>query len=85
MVMASGVSTKGGMSMSKVDPCGVFRLRVKANSVLCLQCWKWIHGRYAGGKGNSKDVENILHAEDVKGMLERQWSRTKSYVMKWKR
>ena len=26
----------------------------------------------------------ILHAENVKGVLERQWSRKKSYVMKWK-
>ena len=25
-------------------------MRVKANSVLCLQCGKWIHGRCAGVK-----------------------------------
>ena len=35
------------MSKSKVDPCAVCSLRVKANSVLYLQCGKWIHGRYA--------------------------------------
>ena len=34
--------TKDGMSKSKVDPCGVCSLRVKANSVLCVQCGKWI-------------------------------------------
>ena len=26
----------------------------------------------------------ILHAENVKEILERQWSRKKRYVMKWK-
>ena len=31
------------MSKSKVDPCGICRFRVKANSVLCLKCGKWIH------------------------------------------
>ena len=36
------------MSKSKVDPCWVCSLRVKANSVLCLKCGKWIHGRCAG-------------------------------------
>ena len=35
-VMISGsITTKDGMSKSKVDPCGVSNLRVKANSVLC--------------------------------------------------
>ena len=48
MVMVRGGITKDGLSKSKVDPCGVCRLRVKANSVLCLQCGKWIHGRCVG-------------------------------------
>ena len=38
------------MMKIKVDPCGVCSLRVKANSVLCLQCGKWIHGRCAAVK-----------------------------------
>ena len=38
---------KDGISRSKVDPCGVCSLRVKASLVLCLQCVKWIHGRCA--------------------------------------
>ena len=42
--------TKDGMSKSKLDPCGVCSLRVKANSVFCLQCGKCIHGRCAGMK-----------------------------------
>ena len=46
-VMVSGGITKDGMSKSKVDPCGVCSLSVKANSVLCLHCCKWIHGRCA--------------------------------------
>ena len=32
------------MECLKVDPCGVCCLGIKANSVLCLQCSKWIHG-----------------------------------------
>ena len=42
VVVYSGM-TKDGMSKGKVDPCVVCSLRVKANSVLCLQCGKWIH------------------------------------------
>ena len=37
--------TKDGLSKSKVDPCGVCILRVEENSILCVQCGKWIHGR----------------------------------------
>ena len=43
--MVCGGITKDGMSESKVDTCGVCNLRVKANSVLCLQCGNCIHGR----------------------------------------
>ena len=46
-VMVSGGITKDGMSKSKVDPCVVCSLRVNANSVLCVQYGKWIHGRCA--------------------------------------
>ena len=44
-VMVYGGITKGGKSESKDDTCGVCRLRIKANSVLCLPCGKWIHCR----------------------------------------
>ena len=40
-VMVSGVITQDNLSKSKVDPCGVFSLRVKSNSVLCVQCGRW--------------------------------------------
>ena len=35
--VSSGI-TQDGLSKSKVDPCGVCSLRVKANSVLCVHC-----------------------------------------------
>ena len=49
-VMVSGGITKNGMSKRKVFLCGVCSLRAKANSVLCLQCGKWIHSRCSGMK-----------------------------------
>ena len=50
-VMVSGGITKDGMSKSKVDPCEVCSLRVKANSVfLCSQIGKLAHGKCAGVK-----------------------------------
>ena len=39
-MISSGI-TKDGMSKSNVDPCGVCRLNVKANSVLCIQYSVW--------------------------------------------
>ena len=39
VTVCSGI-TKDGMSKSKVDPCGICSLRVKANSVLCVHCGK---------------------------------------------
>ena len=47
-VMVYGGITKDGKYKSKVDPCGLCSLTVKANSVLCLQCGKWINSRCAG-------------------------------------
>ena len=49
-VLVSAGITNDGISESKVDPSGVCSLRVKANSVLCLQCGKWIHSRCVGVK-----------------------------------
>ena len=42
-VVVSGA--EGEVTVSKVDPCGIFGKRVMANSVLCLKCRKCIHGR----------------------------------------
>ena len=68
-VMVSGSITKDGMSNSKVDPCGVFSLRVEAYSVLCVQCAQWMHGRCARVKTGHQSFQGILHAENVKGIL----------------
>ena len=46
-VMVSSGNTQDGLSKSNVGSCGVCSLRVKANSVLCVQCGRWIHGRCA--------------------------------------
>ena len=59
-------------------------LRVRTNSVLCLQCGKWIYGRCAGVKMVTPKFKKNLHAENLNGILERQWNRKKRYVMKWK-
>ena len=36
---------EGEVPVSKVNPCGICGKRVMANSVLCVKCRKWIHGR----------------------------------------
>ena len=33
-------------------------------------------------KGNTNVLKTILHIENVKGILERQWNKKKSYVKK---
>ena len=44
-VLVSGA--EGEIHVSKIDPCGICRKRVMANSVLCVDYGKWIHGRCA--------------------------------------
>ena len=46
--MISGCVMKGRLSKSKVFPYWICGLRVEANSVLCVQCGKWIHSRFSG-------------------------------------
>ena len=53
-VMVSDGITKDGLPNCKVDPYGVCSLRVKSNSVLCLQCGKWIHSRCAGVRSKTQ-------------------------------
>ena len=50
ILVSSGI-TKDDLSKNKADPFGVCRLRVMANSVLYVQCGRWIHGRCAGMNG----------------------------------
>ena len=77
-VMVNGDITKDCMSKSNVDPCGVCSLRVKANSLFCVQCGKWIHGRCAIVKRVTPKFLS-LHAENEKGILHWKWSRKKHY------
>ena len=44
-VVVSGA--EGEVTVSRIDPCGICGKRVMANSVLCVKCRKWIHGRCA--------------------------------------
>ena len=83
VMVISGIM-KDCVSKSRVAPCVVCSLRVKANSVLCLQCGEWTHGKCAGVKRVAPKFSKTLHTEYVKEMLERQWSRKKSCVIKWK-
>ena len=48
-MVSSGI-TQDGLSKSKVHPSGICRLRVKVNSLLCVQCGNWIQCRCAGVK-----------------------------------
>ena len=37
-------SMEGGERViSRIDPCGVCDKTVKANSVMCIRCQKWVH------------------------------------------
>ena len=42
MTVSTGI-TQDGMSKGKVDPCVVSSMRVKTNSVLCVQCGRWVY------------------------------------------
>ena len=56
-VRVNGGITKDNMFKSKVDPCEVCSLRVKAYLVLC---GKWVHGRCARVKrGTPKLLRNV--------------------------
>ena len=66
-----GDITKDSLSKSKAYLCGVGSLRAKANSVLCAQYGKWMHGRCAGVKRVTKKFFNYVNAKEI---MERQWS-----------
>jgi hypothetical protein len=56
--MVSG--EEGERVVSRVDPCGVCDKRVKDNSVMCLECRKWVHKRCSAVKGSLKKVEGVF-------------------------
>ena len=68
-MVSSGI-TKGGMFKSKVDPCWLCNLRVKANSVLCSQCGKCIHGRCARVKRVTPKFSRNAACKKCKGNIE---------------
>ena len=45
MVMVSGSITKDDLSKSKAEPFDICCLKVKATSLLCVECGKNIHCR----------------------------------------
>ena len=47
MMVSEAITTKDGLSKSKVHICWDYGLRVKANSALCAQCGKKTYGRCA--------------------------------------
>ena len=53
VVVSAGV-TKDGLSNSKVDLCEARIMRVKAISVLCVQCGKCVHGRFVRMKRDDR-------------------------------
>ena len=63
--MVSGGITKDGLSKSKVYSYRVSSLRVKANSVLCVQLGKLIHGRCAGVKRVSPTFSRKFYIQKV--------------------
>ena len=89
-VMASSGITEDGLSKSKVDPCGVCSLRAKANSVLCVQCGRCIHGRCARVKRvtpeyscnftcrkcGGNEGEAVMHEEKLGDEVETEWEFT---------
>jgi hypothetical protein len=70
-VMVSGEG--GERVVSRIDPCGVCDKRVKANSVLCIGCKKWVHKRCSGVKGALKKVEGTFKCKRcVSGAMNRE-------------
>ena len=66
VIVSSG---EGGVKVvSKVIPCGVCDTRVKANSILCVACNKWVHNRCIEGIFQYERCTDGDVAEDVVGI-----------------
>ena len=61
--------TQNGLSNSMVDPCGASSLRVKDDSVLCVQYGKWIHGRCAGLKSVTEKFSGNFTCRKCEGNI----------------
>ena len=64
-MMVSGGITKDVLSKGKVNPCGIYSLRVKAKSVLFAQYGKWIHSRCPGVKGATVRLELHTYCKTI--------------------
>jgi hypothetical protein len=63
----------GNTMVSRINPCGVCDKWVKANSVLCIGCKKWVHKRCSGVKGALKKVEGTFKCKRcVSGVMNRE-------------
>ena len=69
-VMVSSGITQDSLVKSKVDLCGVCCWRVKVNSVLCVQCGRWIHGRCAGVKRMTPKILRNFSCRKFEGNIE---------------
>ncbi|MBV8233323.1 MAG: hypothetical protein JO329_25390 [Planctomycetaceae bacterium] len=49
-------------------PCGVCEERVGGNSILCIKCDRWVHGRCSGIKGSLKKCEGVFICKKCMGV-----------------
>ena len=68
-LMVSG--SEGELYKSKIDPCGVCGRRVMANSLLCIKCENWVHGRCAKIKRVTARLAMHFVCSKCKGIMER--------------
>ena len=67
--MASSGITKVALCKRKVDPCGVYSLRAKANSALYVQCGKWINSRSTRVKMATPKISINLACKKCEGNI----------------
>ena len=67
-VMVSVWITMEGLSTSNAQLCGICGMKVKTNSLLCIKCGKWIHGRCVGME-KKPTVFNKFSSRKYKGNI----------------
>ena len=67
-LMVSGSESK--LFKSKIDPCGICRRRVMANSVLCTKCGSCVHGKCAKIKRVTARLAIHFAWSKCKGIME---------------
>ena len=67
MKTSSEAKTK---EVSQIDPCSVCGLRVKSNSILCLECNKWVHKRCSGIKGSLLKQKDSFRCRKCLGQVQ---------------